>query len=106
MVYDFQVLMVVMMLVECTHQAMVVIICLAEMMYAYNLLWLITNITILVSRLIHLSLILNCRLVVALTHQCTLVVVLVEAVIWVQVVLAHTIEVICLIVLYCSVLFL
>lgn len=104
MVYDFQV-MVVMMLVECTHQAMVVIICLAEMMYAYNLLWLITNITILVSHLI-LFLMLNCRLVVALTHQCTLVVVLVEAVIWVQVVLAHTIELICLIVLYCSVLFL
>lgn len=59
-----EVLMVVMMLVECTHQAMVVIIYLVEMM-----------------------------LEVALTHQCTLVVVLVEAVIWVQVVLAHTIEI-------------
>lgn len=101
MVYFFQVLMVVMMLVECTHQAMVVIIYLVEMMYASNLLWLITSIVVLAIRLIyHHFVMLKCRLEVALTHQCTLVVVLVEAVIWVQVVLAHTIEVICHIVLY------
>lgn len=59
-----EVLMVVVTLVECTHPAMVVIISLVAV-----------------------------TLEVALTHQCTLAVVRVEAVIWVQVVLAHTIEI-------------
>lgn len=87
--------MAVMMLVECTHQAMVVIICPVAVMYVPDLVRFNDSNSCLFSGLMyHCFLIIYCRLEVALTHQCTLAVVWVEAVIWVQAVLARTTEVI------------
>lgn len=93
MLIGFQVLLVAVMLVEFTHQAMVVIICLVDLTYAVGLLYL-CDITVnqffLCCIFIFVS---HNRLVAAPTHHYILIAVWVAAVTWGLVVPVHIIDV-------------